>query len=209
MTGVLKLSKPLQINDLFWTLQGEGRWSGRRALFVRLPYCNYDCPWCDTEFDSFKPWSEEEFTAFANQEKSRFAVITGGEPLAHKDLPRILKILKDLGFYIACETNGSFPAPPEIDFVTVSPKPYTKNKHPAYYIDPKTLSAASEFKYVVDDKLDFDILKRHQPYQENVVYSLSPEFNNLKPSVEKIIGFIKENPEWKLSLQTHKWIDIP
>lgn len=201
--------KPLQINDIFWTLQGEGRWAGRRALFVRLPYCNYDCPWCDTDYDSFEPLSEEDFKAFATKEPSRFAVITGGEPLAHKDLPRILKILKDLGFYIACETNGSFPTPSEIDFVTVSPKSHTQNKWPAYYVDPKTFNAASEFKYVVDDDLDFSILKRHEPYQKNVTYSLSPEFGNMKKNVEKIISFIQQNPEWKLSLQTHKWIDIP
>lgn len=203
------MSKPLQINDLFWTLQGEGRFTGRRALFIRLPYCNYDCPWCDTNYDSFTPWSEEDFTTFAKKEKARFAVITGGEPLAHKDLPRVLKILKDLGFYIACETNGSFPAPEEIDFVTVSPKSYTQNKFPAYYVDPKTWQRAGEFKYVVDEKLDLELLKRHEPYNENVSYSLSPEFNQMQTSVEKIIAFIQENPTWKLNLQTHKWINIP
>jgi len=205
----MSTSKPLQINDIFWTLQGEGRWTGRRALFVRLPYCNYDCPWCDTEYDSFTPMNEEDFIAFAQKEPSRFAVITGGEPLAHKDLPRIIQLLKGLGFYLACETNGSFAAPPEIDFVTVSPKAYTQNKRPAYYVDPKTFEAASEFKYVVDDKLDFTLLERHKPYKENVAYSLSPEFGDMKNNVQKIIGFIQKNPEWKLNLQTHKWIDIP
>jgi 7-carboxy-7-deazaguanine synthase len=203
------LSKPLQINDLFWTLQGEGRWTGRRALFVRLPYCNYNCSWCDTAYDSFKPWTEEEFTTFAKQEPARFAVITGGEPLMHKDLPRIIRILKDLNFYIACETNGSYPAPDEIDYVTVSPKSFTQNKFPAYYIDAKIETVASEFKYVVDSNLDFAILKRHEPFREDVTYSLSPEFSAMKNNVQKIIEFIKENPTWKLSLQTHKWINIP
>lgn len=203
------MSKPLQINDLFWTLQGEGRWTGRRALFVRLPYCNYNCSWCDTEYDSFIPWSEEDFIAFAKQEPAKFAVITGGEPLAHKDLPRITDILKKLDFYIACETNGSFAPVEGIDYITVSPKSFTKNKFPAYYVDEKVFQMASEFKYVVDENLDFSLLKRHEPYKENVTYSLSPEFGNMKTNVEKIISFIKENPIWKLSLQTHKWIDIP
>ncbi|MBY0316951.1 MAG: 7-carboxy-7-deazaguanine synthase QueE [Bdellovibrionales bacterium] len=200
----------LQINDLFWTVQGEGRWTGHRALFVRLPFCNYNCPWCDTEFDSYTPMSEETFKEFASREPARFAVITGGEPLAHKDLPKILNILKSLGFFIACETNGSFPAPPEIDFVTVSPKPYSKNKNQEkYFIHEQTLPRVSEFKYVVDENFDFTILGRHNPKKKDVIYSLSPEFSRMKKNVETIMGFIEKNPDWKLSLQTHKWIDIP
>lgn len=202
------MSLALQINDLFWTLQGEGRWTGRRALFVRMPFCNYDCPWCDTEYDSFKKWSEEEFLAFARQEPSRFAVLTGGEPLAHKDLPRIIALLKKEGFFIACETNGSFPAPDGIDFITVSPKRFTKKKFPEFFIDETVKQKASEFKYVVDDDFDFALLEKHAP-QEGVTYSLSPEFSKMKPNIEKIVGYIQKNPQWKLNLQTHKWIDIP
>jgi organic radical activating enzyme len=200
---------PLHINDLFWTLQGEGRWTGRRALFVRLPHCNYDCPWCDTEYDTFEKWSEGDFLLFARREPSRFAVITGGEPLLNKDLPRILELLKAEGFYIACETNGSYPAPDNIDFVTVSPKAYTRNKFPEYHVDDQLKDRASEFKYVVDDKFDFALLDRHAPFKENVTYSLSPEFSNMKANVEKIIAYVKTHPQWRLSLQTHKWIDIP
>ena len=199
----------LQLNDLFWTLQGEGHFSGRRALFIRLPFCNYDCPWCDTEYNSFKKWTEQEFVKFIDKETSRFAVITGGEPLAHKHLPRILKILKDKGFYIACETNGSYPAPPEIDFVTVSPKPYTKKKFEAYYIHPELYDRASEWKYVVDTDFNFELLSRHAHDPEAVHRSLSPEYNNMQKNTQKIIGFIQENPQWRLSLQTHNWIDIP
>jgi len=200
---------PLQINDLFWTLQGEGRWTGRRALFVRLPFCNYDCDWCDTEYDSFEKMTEDDFLAFARQEPSRFAVITGGEPLMHKDLPRVLKLLKQEGFYVACETNGSYPAPDDIDYVTVSPKKFTQKKYPEFFIDNQVLDRASEFKYVVDDEFDFELLKRHAPYKDAVTYSLSPEFGDMKNNVSKIITYIQQNPQWKLSLQTHKWIDIP
>ena len=198
-----------QINDLFWTLQGEGRWTGHRALFVRLPYCNYNCPWCDTEYNSFKEWTAEEFEKFCTQEKARFAVITGGEPLMHKQLPQILKTLKSLGFYIACETNGSFSAPTEIDFVTTSPKKYTQKKWDDYYIHPEIWNRTSEWKYVVDENFDFQLLKRHEPFKDGVIYSLSPEFNQMEKSIQKIMGFIKENPQWKLSLQTHKWLNIP
>jgi organic radical activating enzyme len=153
--------QPLQINDLFWTVQGEGRWSGRRALFVRLPFCNYDCPWCDTEYNSFKKTPVEDFVSFIKQEPSRFAVITGGEPMAHKDLTRIIMLLKKEGFYIACETNGSLPIPDEIDFPTVSPKRYTQKKFPEYFMHDDARAKAKEFKYVVDDDFDFKILERH------------------------------------------------
>lgn len=203
------MNQPLQINDLFWTLQGEGNFSGRRALFVRLPYCNYDCPWCDTDYDSFNPWTEEDFRAFAKKETSRFAVITGGEPLAHKHLPKILEILKSEGFYIACETNGSYPAPKEIDYVTTSPKAFTKKKFEKYYVEPSLFETTSEWKYVVDDDFDFSVLEKHNKAKPGVFYSLSPEFNNMKANVEKIMAYIQENPHWRLSLQTHKWIDIP
>lgn len=199
----------LQINDLFWTLQGEGANTGRRALFVRLPYCNYDCPWCDTEFNSFKTWSTADFIQFSQKEPARLAVITGGEPMAHKQLPLIVKTLKDLGFEIACETNGSFPIPEEIDFVTTSPKSFTKGKHPAYYVHPQAWKRTSEWKYVVDTDFDFAILDRHHPTSPNVRYSLSPEFNNMTEQVTIILDYIQNHPQWRLSLQTHKWIDIP
>ena len=202
-------STKLQINDLFWTLQGEGKFTGRRALFVRLPYCNYDCPWCDTEYHSYKEWEPEDFRKFANQESARFAVITGGEPMAHKHLSKILGILKQEGFYIACETNGSFPIPSEIDFVTTSPKAFTKGKHEAFFVDEQCSARTNEWKYVVDKDFDFSLLDRHKNSPENVEHSLSPEFGDMKTNVKRIMDYIKTNPQWRLSLQTHKWIDIP
>ncbi len=207
------MSKPLQINDLFWTVQGEGRWSGHRALFVRMPYCNYDCPWCDTEYDSFKNYSCEELENFCHQEPARFAVITGGEPTLHKDTPRVIEILKRLGFYIACETNGSAPIPDGIDFPTVSPKRFTKSKLEPYFVHPSVYANAKEWKYVVDDQFDFSILDRHTldtgPHHSAVVHSLSPEHNAMKTNTERILQYVAKNPQWKLSLQTHKWINIP
>lgn len=199
----------IKINDLFWTFQGEGRFSGHRALFVRLPFCNYDCPWCDTEFNSFKKWNQTEFESFIHQESCRFAVITGGEPLASKELPKVLKVLKAAGFFIACETNGSFAAPKEIDFVTTSPKKYTKSNYDEYYVHPDIWEQTNEWKYVVDRNFNFNLLERHKKTENNVIYSLSPEFTNMNENLERIQNYIKTNPKWKISLQTHKWIGIP
>jgi len=202
-------NKTIALNDLFWTLQGEGRWTGYRALFVRLPFCNYNCPWCDTDFDAFKKWSQADFEDFCTKESARFAVITGGEPLIHKDLHQVLKTLKSLGFTIACETNGSAPIPEAIDFATVSPKPYTQKKHEPYYIHPEAWANADEFKYVVDDNFDFSILDKHENDSKERILSLSPEFTKMPEMTQRILNYIQENPKWRLNLQTHKWIDIP
>ena len=235
----IQIALPLQINDLFWTLQGEGRWSGRRALFVRLPFCNYDCPWCDTEYNSFKKISEDEFLQFIKQEPARFAVITGGEPMAHKDLARIIMLLQSEDFEIACETNGSLPIPAAIDFPTVSPKRYTQKKYPEFFIHEDALAKAKELKYVVDADFDFKILNRHnlsttdkssvgnletdrknttlsaegfalkKSEPTNIRYSLTPEYSTMKQQLPRILAYIKDNPQWQLNLQTHKWIEIP
>lgn len=197
----------LNINSVFFTIQGEGKHAGRRALFVRMPYCNLKCSWCDTEFDSFVKWEEEDFLAFAQKERCRFAVITGGEPMMNKHTERVIALLKSLNYEIACESNGTFPIFPGIDFVTVSPK--REQKIP-YSIHPQAHAEADEFKYVVDEGFDFGILKKNHPMlNPSKRYSLSPEYNNMGASLVHMFEFIKENPEWKISLQTHKWMKIP
>lgn len=208
-----RLTFVLHINDLFWTIQGEGRNAGRRALFVRMPYCNLACEWCDTSFNSFKPWTEEALIAFAEQEKGRFAVITGGEPMLNKHTPRVAEVLDYLKFDIAVESNGT--VAPNIHskhFFTVSPKRQAADKKlPAYFVHPDMWVVADEFKYVVDEQFDFSILDRHKDDKINPLarLSLSPEFNNMKASLEKIIAYQKENPRWRISLQTHKWMQVP
>lgn len=196
--------RQLFINDIFWTFQGEGLYSGRRSLFVRMPKCNLDCSWCDTDFSTYKKMSFDDFISFANQESSRFAVITGGEPLMHRHTPIVVDILKGLGFYIAVETNGTFPSINGIDFVTCSPK-----KDANYKIDENLYFVVSEFKYVVDNDFDFSILNRHiEDKTHSARLSLSPEFGNMQQNINKITAFIQKYPQWRLNLQTHKWIGI-
>jgi organic radical activating enzyme len=156
---------------------------------------------CDTEYDSKKSWTPEEFTAYATSEPCRFAVITGGEPMLNKHTNEVIALLKSLGFYIACETNGTVPILPGIDFVTCSPKRFA---NPPYFIHREAWQKVSEFKYVIDDQFDFDILDRHD-LKDGRRYSLSPEFNNLEKSLDRISKYITYNPKWKISLQTHKW----
>lgn len=214
------MNESLKINDLFNTVQGEGFHAGRRALFVRMPYCNLACTWCDTSFNSYKEWSIDEFILFATQEQTRFAVITGGEPMMNKQTPRVIAELKRLGFEIACETNGTFRIFDGIDFVTVSPKKFSQEKHqplppagngmgnyPAYFVHADAMQRAHEFKYVVDADFDFEILSRHD-VTDGRRYSLSPEYNDFGANVARINVFIAKNPAWRISLQTHKWMGI-
>lgn len=205
------------INDLFFTFQGEGMFAGTRSLFVRLPFCNLKCSWCDTAFNSFSVWTEEKFKDFAQSEKTRHAVITGGEPMMNKHADSIVRVLHQLGYYVAVESNGTFPVNADYDFITVSPKRFTAGTNhrtgfelPPYFVDPTTFQNVNEFKYVVDSHFDFSVLKRHEPFDSlhDKFLSLSPEFGNFQENLRKIFDYIKENPKWKISLQTHKWMDV-
>lgn len=196
----------IRINDIFHTFQGEGQNWGRRALFVRMPFCNLKCEWCDTEFNTFEKWSAEMFELKALEEATRFAVLTGGEPMVNKDSKVVIGWLKTMGFEIACETNGTFPILDGIDFVTVSPK-----READYFIHPEVEHRISELKIVLDNGFDFSVLHEFdQRFKINpyVRLTLSPEFGNMKESVKLIESYIKENPRWRMSLQTHKWIGV-
>lgn len=197
----------LHINDVFFTVQGEGANAGRRALFVRMPFCNLACTWCDTQFDTFKEWKRFDFMNFVAEENTTFAVITGGEPTMHKHTPLVVESLRKKGFdKIAIETNGMFPIPPGIDWVCVSPKKF--NKIP-YFVCSDANEKANEFKYVVDDLFDFSILERHEDRVGECELWLSPEFTKMEENVKRILHFQRTNPEWRLSLQTHKFIGVP
>lgn len=193
----------LNLVDVFHTFQGEGMHAGRRALFIRMPFCNLKCSWCDTQFNTYNKWTDGELRDFALQETHRFAVITGGEPMMNKQTPRVIAMLKRMGYYIACESNGNYPIYDGIDYATVSPK-----REANYFIHPDAWDRVKEFKYVVDDGFDFSILKRHNVF-DGKRYSLSPEFGNMEKSLERMFEFIKENPEWRISLQTHKMMGVP
>src|SRR4051812_8751152 len=131
----------MKINDLFYTIQGEGLNAGTAALFIRLPFCNLSCPWCDTEFDEFTTYSEEAFEYELEQIPAggqKLAVVTGGEPSMNKFTPLIVGLLKQNKFTVAMESNGQFLAPENVDHLTISPKRWsTKNPnavqpHPPY-----------------------------------------------------------------------------
>lgn len=201
----------LKLNDIFWTIQGEGREAGERSLFIRLPYCNYSCPWCDTEYNSINfNLSDSDLKEIAFQEKARLAILTGGEPSINKQLPRIIQLLKKWGFRISIETNGSWPVPEGVDFLTISPKKYTNKALDPYYIHPDVRRdpRPKQYKYVIEKGFDASVLSRHESEPQGVHLYLSPEFNDMDDNVGRLIAYMKEHPRWKMSLQTHKWIKI-
>lgn len=190
------------LTDIFWSVQGEGFNTGVKALFIRLPTCNLKCSWCDTDWTVFKTYTETELRAFIERETAPICVITGGEPLQNPQISDIIKIVKEYGFKITCETNGTMPYVDGIDWVTCSPK-----REAGYLVHPDIEAKVNEFKYVVDNGFHFSILDRHDT-KDGRHYFLSPEFGNFRESIREILKYQKHNINWRLSLQTHKWIRV-
>ena len=117
--------KTFRVNDIFYSLQGEGRNTGRAAVFVRFAGCNLRCPFCDTEFDTFREMTAEEIVVAISQFPARFVVLTGGEPTLQVD-EAFVDLLHQHGFEVAMESNGTRPAPNNLDWLTVSPKEYPR-----------------------------------------------------------------------------------
>lgn len=190
----------------FYTLQGEGLYSGQAAYFIRLGGCDVGCVWCDVK----ESWDAEahphmsvlDIVDVASGHPGRIAVITGGEPALH-DLSALTQGLKAAGFRTHIETSGSSPLSGHLDFITLSPK---KFKAPL----PESLKRASELKIVVYHKSDFAWAELHAAQVgANCTLYLQPEWSKRDSITPLIIAYIQSNPHWRLSLQTHKYLNIP
>ena len=196
--------------EAFYTIQGEGFFQGRAAYFIRLGGCDVGCVWCDVKdsWDASKhPMkSVEEIAAEANHESpvsdSRLAVVTGGEPLIH-NLDELTSELKRNGFQTNIETSGSSPISGDWDWVCLSPK---KFKAPL----TEVIDVANELKVVVFNKSDFDWAEKYAAQvPANCKLYLQPEWDRAAQMTPLIIEYIKQNPKWELSLQIHKYINVP
>lgn len=190
----------------FYTLQGEGRFTGQAAYFVRLGGCDVGCVWCDVKESwdaALHPKMEiEAIVALAKGSGAPIAVITGGEPLMH-DLSALTAALKAAGLRTHMETSGSSPLSGDWDWITLSPK---KFKAPL----PGILPLCHELKIVVFNKSDFAWAEQWaaQVSPDCRLY-LQPEWGKSAAITPLIIDYVKANPRWALSLQTHKWINVP
>ena len=190
----------------FYTLQGEGYHQGRAAYFIRLGGCDVGCVWCDVK-DS---WDAEKHPKLniddliLNIEKTPadLVVVTGGEPLMH-NLDELTFALQSAGLKTNIETSGAYPLSGSWNWVCLSPK---KFKAPL----PEILSFANELKVVVFNQSDFDWAEKYAALvsPECKLY-LQPEWDRASIVTPLIIDYIKQHPQWELSLQIHKYINVP
>ncbi|HVI46586.1 MAG TPA: 7-carboxy-7-deazaguanine synthase QueE [Chitinophaga sp.] len=196
----------LPVMERFYTIQGEGFHQGKAAYFIRLGGCDVGCHWCDVKdsWDAEKhPYiNVDQLADEAAQYPGRLAVITGGEPLMH-NLGALTKALHKKGFQTHIETSGSSPLSGSLDWVTLSPK---KFKAPL----PEVCKVANELKVVIFNKSDFAWAEKYAALAgKHCKLYLQPEWGRAAEMTPLIIDYIKDNPQWTLSLQVHKYINVP
>ena len=190
-TGMLLQMK--RVNDIFYSLQGEGRNTGRAAIFIRFAGCNLKCPFCDTDFAQYEEMSDEDILNRIKSYPSRFVVLTGGEPSLQVDR-HLVDLLHKHGYELAMETNGTHPIVDGIDWITCSPKGNT------------VIKRCNELKCIFEETT-----------QVPDDHGISAEYKYLQPCdvqdaernaqiVKRCFDYILQHPEWRMSLQTHKLV---
>ncbi|WP_133473260.1 7-carboxy-7-deazaguanine synthase QueE [Sediminibacterium goheungense] len=192
--------------EAFYTLQGEGFHQGRAAYFIRLGGCDVGCVWCDVKesWDASKHplVSIEDIVKQAASFPGRLAVITGGEPLMHQ-LDELTGALHQQGFETNIETSGSSPLSGDWDWICLSPK---KFKAPL----PEIVPLANELKVVIFNKHDFVWAETYAAHvNPQCKLYLQPEWDKASLVTPLIVDYIKDHPQWELSLQVHKYINVP
>ncbi len=191
----------------FYTLQGEGYHQGKAAYFIRLGGCDVGCVWCDVkeswDADAHEKIEVHEIVSkVKNSTPKGLVVITGGEPLMH-NLDMLTSVLQEAGYQTNIETSGSHPLSGKWDWICLSPK---KFKEPLLEIMP----LANELKIVVFNKSDFEWAEKYAGMvNDTCKLYLQPEWDKSSLITPLIVDYIKKNPQWELSLQLHKYIDVP
>ena len=204
-----------KVNEIFYTLQGEGAHMGIPAVFVRFSGCNLRCPWCDTEFTDFTSMSAEEIVAHVTElydlpnERRKMVVLTGGEPSMQVDAA-LVNALHAAGFYICVETNGTRLLPDGIDWITCSPKEGTK----------LTLMQVNEVKVVFTGEYDPEIWRQQleaehwllQPLRYTgewlIEHAVDEWEDDRNDNLDDTVRYILSHPFWRLSIQVHKIVGL-
>lgn len=201
-----KLILEYPIMEHFFTIQGEGFQSGRAAYFIRLAGCDVGCVWCDVK-ESWDAGAHKIQTVdFLINEvlnsKTDFCVITGGEPCMY-DLTALTDELSKHKIYTAIETSGCYPLVGNIDWYCFSPKKFKAPTEEAY-------AKANELKIIISHPSDFEWAESHaKKLNSSCKLYLQPEWSKRERFLPMIIEYVKNNPQWKVSLQTHKIMNIP
>ncbi|MEQ8625626.1 MAG: 7-carboxy-7-deazaguanine synthase QueE [Vicingaceae bacterium] len=200
------IGKNLPIMEKFYTLQGEGFHSGRAAFFIRLGGCDVGCHWCDVKeswnAEAHPKTKIEEIVSKALEQPSRFAVITGGEPVMY-NLDELCKQLINAGFELAIETSGAYALSGNWHWICLSPKRRVPPKEEYYQV-------AHELKVIIFNNADFNWAEEHaKKVNKNCKLYLQVEWSKRKELTPTIIDYVKKHPQWNISVQTHKYLNIP
>ena len=196
----------LPVMEHFYTIQGEGYHQGRAAYFIRLGGCDVGCIWCDVkeswDADKHPKYELQNLVAEVKKTPSEIVVITGGEPLMH-NLDAFTKELKQAGLRTHIETSGAWPLSGTWDWICLSPK---KFKAPL----PEILPEADEIKMIIFNKSDFAWAEKYAALvSPKCRLYLQPEWDKAAEMTPLIIEYIRSHPKWELSLQIHKYINVP
>lgn len=190
-----------KVNEIFYSIQGEGRHTGMPAVFLRLAGCSMGCSFCDTKyaFQTGEEMNSLQVLVAVAEYPCKTVVITGGEP-TEQDLPALISALKSAGYCIHLETNGAHDCDvSRADFVCVSPKKY---------VSQEMLKKADVIKVVVGQETDLTDLEKYYNYEnDKTQIYLQPE-SNLQENIDLCVKLLKKHPAARLSLQTHKLINI-
>ena len=193
------------VMERFKTLQGEGAYTGVSAWFIRLGGCDVGCAWCDVkeswEAAAHPPVSVEELVAEAVEAQTAITVITGGEPLMYDCTP-LTEALRAAGLKVHLETSGAYPLTGTWDWITLSPKRFKPTLSEVY-------ERTDELKVVVVNRQDYAWAEEHAArMRPQAVCYLQPEWSRREKLHEALTDYVASHPKWRLSLQTHKYLNI-
>ena len=202
---LIEQGKLLPVMEHFYTIQGEGMYTGVASYFIRLGGCDVGCHWCDVKdsWDAEKhPLTNVDELVDLATSQAKTIIITGGEPLMW-DLTYLTKKLHEKGARIHIETSGAYPLSGEIDWVCLSPKKMMLS------LDD-VCAAAHELKCIIFNNHDFEFAEEQAArVGKECTLFLQSEWSKRDKNLPLIIDYVKENPKWRYSLQTHKYLDIP
>ncbi len=193
----------------FGSLQGEGSHCTLGAYFLRLGGCNVGCEWCDSpgalSASGVERYDAQQIAGIVVESGAQSAVITGGEPTIHNLEPLTTELHRN-GIEVWMETSGTNPLQGQVDWITLSPKPWMEPLDEFYAV-------AGELKCIVGDEEDLEFAKKcaekcADKCNEKALLYLQPEWGNRHTAVPLILRFIEQNPQWRLSVQTHKYLGI-
>lgn len=195
----------LPLMEAFYTIQGEGFHKGKAAYFIRVGGCDVGCHWCDVK----ESWEAEKHPPTAIEaivegavKHSDTIVVTGGEPLMWNMNP-LTQLLKSHQMKIHIETSGAYPLTGIWDWICLSPK---KTKLPTQEI----LTRADELKMIIYNKHDFEFAEAMaQKVSPHCILYMQPEWSRREKMIPEMVEYVMKNPKWIVSLQTHKYLNIP